>query len=205
MTDRRGWSVGWRIKHNVTPIYRSLWPSAGQMMIEKCSKETKRTRWRWREIKGSHKKGVNFPPPTQAHFCGLPPPRGVPKINKSVPLTPFTSPPDLSSSHLFHSSLENVLPSTPLCYFLSPRPSRCLAQWQQQQQQQWERGPGATRWGSPARIGMLTLYPSPSVETDLFDLRCDCVFSSPHLPLPLNHAPTHSPTHSSLDPRDQLL
>lgn len=75
------------------------------------------------------------------------------------------------------------------------RPSRCLAQWrQQQQQQQWERGPEATRWGSPTRIGMLTLYPSPSAETDLFDLRCDCVFSSPHLQLPLNRAPTHSPT-----------
>lgn len=58
---------------------------------------------------------------------------------------------------------------------------------------------GAKWWRSPAWTGMLTLDPSPSAEAHLFDLRCDCVFSSPHLQLPLNHVPrpTQPPAPSS--------
>lgn len=57
------------------------------------------------------------------------------------------------------------------------------------------RRPGAKWWRSPAWTGMLTFHPSPSVEEHLFDLRCDCVFSSPHLQLPLDHAlPPTSPS-----------
>lgn len=51
---------------------------------------------------------------------------------------------------------------------------------------------------------MLTFHPSPSAEEHLFDLRCDCVFSSPHLQLPLDRAlPAHLPLLWTL--ADQLL
>ena len=118
---------------------------------------------------------------------------GVPKINTAGHLTSFTSSTDLRLFLLFLPLFS--FSSVPLFYFLSLSASRCLAQRQQQQQTRWEPGPGAKRWRSPAWIGMLTLNPSPSAETHLFDLRCDCVFSSPHLQLPLNHAPP--PTQSS--------
>lgn len=90
--------------------------------------------------------------------------------------------------------------SAPLCYFLSFSPSRCLAPQQHQQQSALLLG---TRRSTKPNDGNLqpgsecfsptSHHPSPSGETHLFDLRCDYVFPSSHLQLPLTHVlpPTH--------------
>lgn len=112
-----------------------------------CSEDDRETfrrgkvkQMKMKRMKRQGQGGCELSPTDTSSLLWAPSSTGVPKINTPVRLTSFTSPPDLSSSHLFHphvhSSLENVLPSTPLCYFLSPCLSRCLAQQQQEQQQQ---------------------------------------------------------------------
>lgn len=147
------------------------------------------------------REGVN--PRTQSHtdtslrtVGGLPSPPGVLK--------------DKHSFHIFSPLLLTSLrPSLSLLHSPSLSLSRCLARQQRKAADTGRgRGPGAKCWRSPALTGMLTFHPSPPGEAHLFDLRCDCVFSSPHLQLPLDHvlaqSPPSTPLYSGLC-TDQLL
>lgn len=111
---------------------------------------------------------------------------GVSRINTAVGLYIF-SPHLLTLRHPFFSTLSLENAPSPVYESLSISPVQMFGPAEATAADMVRR-PGAKWWRSPAWTGMLTFHPSPSVEEHLFDLRCDCVFSSPHLQLPLDHA-----------------